>query len=125
MVLFSFIRTATAISAVCFLVATSGCKNPMIKDTSLVNGEGDLLSLASLDTFTVLSKVEIEEPYTSSGVSYGTLGSMDDPIFGKTVCGFYAQCRLSSDGYSFGDGAVLDSCVLSLVYETKYGSNTQ
>lgn len=97
----------------------------MIKDTSLVNGEGDLLNLASLDTFTVFSKVEIEEPYTSSGVNYGVLGSMDDPIFGKTVCGFYAQCRLSSDGYSFGNGAVLDSCVLSLVYETKYGSNSQ
>lgn len=96
-----------------------------MKDTSLVNGEGDLLNLASVDTFTVYSKVEAEEPYKSSGVTYGTLGSMDDPIFGKTTCGFYAQCRLSSDGYSFGSGAVLDSCVLSLVYETKYGSNTQ
>lgn len=125
MFLKSLIHTATVISAVYFLTAISGCKNPIVKDTSLVNGANDLLNMTTVDTFTVRSKTVLEYPYQSSGVSYALLGSMDDAIFGKTVCGFYAQCQLSSDGYNFGTNAVLDSCVLSLSYSSKYGANTQ
>lgn len=121
----SLIHTATVISAVCFLAGISGCKNPIVKDTSLVNGENDLLNMASTDTFTVFSKTEAEAPYKASGTNIGVLGSMNDPIFGKTACGFYAQYRMSSDGYKFGENAILDSCVLSLVYDSKYGANTQ
>ena len=120
------INTVFAISAVfLFAFVLNGCKDPIVKDSSLVNGPNDLLNLSSQDTFTVDSKTIIDPAYSTAGVSNGIVGSMDDPIFGKTICGFYTQCRLTKDGSSFTDNPIVDSCVLSLYYYDSYGKNTK
>jgi hypothetical protein len=71
------------------------------------------------------SKTIVDPAYSTANVSNGVVGSMNDPIFGKVVCGFYTQCRLSKDGSVFTDNPVVDSCVLSLNYYDSYGKNTQ
>ncbi|MBL7800463.1 MAG: DUF4270 domain-containing protein [Chitinophagales bacterium] len=120
------INTVFAISAVfLFAFVLNGCKDPIVKDSSLVNGPNDFLNLNTTDTFTVNSKTIADLPYSAAGVSNGIVGSMDDPIFGKVVCGFYTQCRLSKDGSVFSDNPVVDSCVLSLYYYDSYGKNTK
>jgi hypothetical protein len=120
------INTVFAISAVfLFAFVLNGCKDPIVKDSSLVNGPNDLLNLSTTDTFTVDSKTIADPAYSSAGVNNGIIGSMDDPIFGKVVCGFYTQCRLSKDGSVFSDNPVVDSCVLSLNYYDSYGKNTK
>ena len=120
------INTVFSISAVfLFAFVLNGCKDPIVKDSSLVNGPNDFLNLNTTDTFTVISKTIADPPYSAAGVSNGIVGSMDDPIFGKVVCGFYTQCRLSKDGSVFSDNPVVDSCVLSLYYYDSYGKNTK
>jgi hypothetical protein len=115
-------NTVAILSAVFFfLLSLGGCKDPIIKDRSLVNGPDDLLNLDFVDTFTVWTKTINEDPYPSDISSYGVLGSMNDPIFGKTVCGFYAQCRLTQSGLLFGANPLVDSVVFSIVSEDKYG----
>jgi hypothetical protein len=115
-------NTVAILSAVFFfLLSLGGCKDPIIKDRSLVNGPDDLLNLDFVDTFTVWTKTINEDPYPSDISSYGVLGSMNDHIFGKTVCGFYAQCRLTQSGLLFGANPLVDSVVFSIVSEDKYG----
>ncbi len=55
-------------------------------------------------------------------VKTGMLGSMLDPVFGKTTAEIYSQFRLSANGHDYGDTlVVLDSLVLSLSYSGFYG----
>ncbi len=120
-------NTVVAYTAVLFfsILFLSSCKEPLIKDSSLVSGQDDLLNLSTLDTFTIYSKTIAETPYKTSGTNYGVLGVMDDPIFGKTTCGFYAQYRLFKTAVDKGANLVIDSVVLSLVLDGKYGSNNK
>lgn len=57
-------------------------------------------------------------------VTYATLGSMKDPVFGSTCAGFYTQFHLSSSGHSYGEDAVFDSLVLQLYVNNYYGDTT-
>ncbi len=120
-------NTVVVYTAVLFfsVLVLSSCKEPLIKDSSLVSGQDDLLNLSSLDTFTIYSKTIAEEPYATNGTNYGVLGVMDDPIFGKTTCGFYAQYRLVKTAIDKGANLTIDSVVLSLVLDGKYGSNNK
>jgi len=49
------------------------------------------------------------------------LGNYNDPVFGRTSAGFYANLRLSSNNVDFGPNPVVDSIVLSLVHKGYYG----
>jgi hypothetical protein len=120
-------NTVVAYTAVLFffVLFLSSCKEPLIKDNSLVSGQDDLLNLSTLDSFTIYSKTIAEAPYATSGTNYGVLGVMDDPIFGKTTCGFYAQYRILNTVVDRGANLVIDSVVLSLVLDGKYGSNNK
>jgi len=57
----------------------------------------------------------------ANAIKTGMLGSMVDPVFGKTTAEIYSQFRLSENGHSFGTEAILDSMVLSLTYSSFYG----
>lgn len=52
------------------------------------------------------------------------LGSMNDPVFGKTNAGIITQLRLSTNDVDFGEGAQLDSAVILLKYKGSYGDTT-
>lgn len=56
-------------------------------------------------------------------VKTGMLGSMLDPIFGKTSAEIFSQFRLSESGHNFGTDPILDSIVLSLSYSGVYGDS--
>ena len=55
---------------------------------------------------------------------YNLLGSYFDPLFGKTDCSFFTQVLLSADAPDF-TGAVLDSSVLSITYNSHYSDPAQ
>ena len=57
----------------------------------------------------------------ANAIKTGMLGSMMDPVFGQTTGEIYSQFRLSENGQSFGDDAIVDSLVLSLAYSSFYG----
>ena len=56
-------------------------------------------------------------------VKTGMLGSMLDPVFGKTTAEIYSQFRLSENGQDFGTAPELDSLILSLSYSGFYGDS--
>ncbi|MFN8286797.1 MAG: DUF4270 family protein [Chitinophagales bacterium] len=77
---------------------------------------------------TIYAKVSslFEQPVNAYNIGTGMVGNItDDPNFGNTYAGFYAQCRISSNNVSFGTNPVLDSAVLTLRYSGSYGKFTQ
>jgi hypothetical protein len=101
------------------LFLLGACKDPIIESTDLLTTD-DQLGLGK-DTLYPVAVNLFETPFISSGLSTGVLGSMDDPYFGKTYCSVYAQCRLDANNIYFGVNPVLDSAVLTLGYNGKYG----
>lgn len=97
----------------------------MIEDTNLLTND-DNLNLAK-DTLQCKVFSQFVEPLTANGVTVGLLGSVNDPAFGKTYAGFYAQCQLTSNNIYFGESGsiVLDSAFLMLQYNGVYGKFDQ
>lgn len=58
-----------------------------------------------------------------NAIKTAMLGSMLDPVFGKTTAEIFSQFRLSENGHSFGTDAILDSLILSLAYSGFYGDS--
>jgi len=56
-----------------------------------------------------------------NAIKTGMLGSMLDPVFGKTTGEIFSQFRLSENGQNFGDTPIFDSLILSLSYSSFYG----
>lgn len=75
------------------------------------------------DTFTIITYSILEDSLKSDELSNNMLGSMVDPVFGKTQMGFYSQVHLASNNPIFDvPNTVIDSVVLSLVYQSYYGA---
>ncbi len=89
-----------------------------------VQPTNDLLNVVYNDTSTLLTRsVKMDSLRTDAAqlqsVSYNALfGTYLDPIFGKTSASIYTQLTLSSINPNFGINPIIDSVVLSLVYDT-------
>ena len=81
----------------------------------------DTLNVRTTDTCTVEAFSMRQDSVRTDKTSSLVMGSIMDPIFGKTTAGFYSQVRLSSEGVDFGKNPVLDSLVLMLFYNGYYG----
>lgn len=57
-------------------------------------------------------------------IQTGMIGSLADPVFGKTKAELYSQFRLSENGQSFGTDPIFDSVILSLHYTGYYGDTS-
>ena len=105
------------------LFSLLGCKDPILENKQLLTSD-DYLN-GNKDTLHVKIFSEFEKPLVSSGISVGVLGNLNDPNFGNTYAGTYAQCRITSNNISFGDSLLgLDSVVLVLKYNGMYGNFT-
>ncbi len=96
-----------------------GCKDPVIQSKNLLT-KSDTLTLAKDTlplTITTLAQTQISSSYVTDGV----LGSMNDRNFGISYGGFYAQYALTTLSPSFGANPIIDSVVLSLAFDVPYG----
>lgn len=82
---------------------------------------GDKLNVISTDTTTVIAYSQIVDSVKTDETSVSLLGSLLDPVFGKTTASFYTQLRLSLTAFSFGTNPVPDSLILTLKYKDHYG----
>lgn len=82
---------------------------------------GDKLNVFSTDTTSVFAYSQIVDSVRTDETSVSLLGSILDPIFGKSTASFFTQLRLSQSAVSFGTNPVLDSLILSLKYKGYYG----
>lgn len=112
------ILLALVISAL-FLVS---CEEPVLEDTDLAGGSNNLVFT---DTLTILTTTVKESPLAADELPQHLLGSMDDPVVGKTLASFYTEYRLPSDSVLLPGGVTLDSIVLAFAFDGAYGDLTQ
>lgn len=81
----------------------------------------DKANLFFTDTISITAYSLREDSIRTDEPSNILLGSINDPVFGTSVAGFYAQFALSTNGHDFGSNPQLDSLVLQLAYSGYYG----
>jgi len=112
------LRSFTALLIV--LVAFSCTKEPNLIGIDLVPAS-ELLRMGYTDTVQIEAFSMREDSVKSSNLNYALVGSMYDPVFGRTTADFYSQVYLSTEPTVFGTNPVLDSAFLYLPYSSAYG----
>lgn len=89
---------------------------------------GDLLNVTTVDTFTIQgASIANDTTVTYNGTLQGInrylvnsylIGSVEDPLFGKSTASLMLQPILNNLAPAFGDTCTLDSIVLVLRYDT-------
>ena len=113
-----FLRNLT-LSALLSLLIFSCTKELSPIGIELVD-PSDLLSMGYMDTVSVVAYSIPEDSIYTSNLTYAQIGSMYDPIFGKTTANFYTQIFLSKR-VRFGPNPVFDSAFLYMPYKSSYG----
>jgi len=108
------------ISLLIIFIVASCKKDPYELGLDLVPPT-DTLYVDLIDTITVQAYSVIEDSIRTDEMNSFVLGSIMDPIFGKTTASFYTQFLLSSEEVDFGVNPQLDSLVLMLYYSDGYG----
>lgn len=85
---------------------------------------GDKLNVSYMDTTTIVAYSVYEDTLRTDVLSYAMIGSIYDPVFGKTSANFYTQFQLSANAPDFGTSPVCDSIVLVLPYKSLFGDTT-
>lgn len=86
----------------------------------------DLLSMGYTDTVQINAyTIPDDSIYTHNlnvnDINYVQIGSMYDPVFGRTTSNFYTQVFLTKSRTRFGDDPIFDSAYLYLPYKSSYG----
>jgi hypothetical protein len=97
------------------LLSVFSCSKPSELGLSLV--ETNPSDLFYTDTTSMRMTTVLTEPLRADGRARWLCGSYVDPIFGKTNASLYLNFRLTTTNASF-PGAVFDSLILSLQYDT-------
>ncbi|NLN96481.1 MAG: DUF4270 domain-containing protein [Bacteroidales bacterium] len=85
---------------------------------------GEELKYFVTDTFSVFAYSVREDSVKTDKLGLSLLGSMFDPVFGKTTASIYTELRLTSLQLNFGEGAVIDSIILKMAYVGVYGDSS-
>lgn len=80
--------------------------------------DGDLINAEFTDTLTLITHTVKDDSLKTDETSPLLLGNINDTIFGITKSSIFTQFSLSQTNPSFGINPVLDSAVLSLVYNS-------
>ena len=120
-----FLRQLIVIALVSLLIAS--CTKEISPIGTKLLDPADLLSMGYTDTIQIRAYSIPDDSVYTLNLSYAQVGSMYDPIFGKTDATFYSQVLTTSSSVRFGVTPVFDSAYLYLPYKSSYGdtiSNT-
>lgn len=110
---------------ICLLIASLGIFTNCVRDIDQIGlnlQDGSiLLGNNFFDTTTVIAYSTLNDSITTKKLANCVVGCVNDPVFGRTVAGFYTQFELESSSVKFGDHATLDSVCLSLRYAGFFG----
>ena len=81
----------------------------------------DLLSMGYTDTIQIRAYTVSDDSVYTLNQKYAQIGSMYDPIFGRTTATFFSQVITTSSRARFGTNPVFDSAFLYLPYLAAYG----
>lgn len=111
--------------ALAFLALLLGsCTDDEYKIGLNIQPPGDELLLSYTDTISAVVYSYREDSVRTDEMSTSLLGSYFDPVFGKTTASIFTEIRLSTVKLDFGEGAVMDSLILKLAYQSVYGDST-
>ncbi|MDD4602530.1 MAG: DUF4270 domain-containing protein [Bacteroidales bacterium] len=119
-----FSLPASLLTGILLLLLLFACKKDPYEIGIDLLPPSDTLHLMSTDTCTVKAFSVRQDSVRTNNPGTLMLGSIADPIFGKTTCSFYSQALLSTEGADFGTLPVLDSLVLMLFYSGYHGDTT-
>ena len=105
------------------LLAISCSKIPEKIGDGLLS-DSDYIGVGYIDTLPIVCHSEMIDTMATKGLSTVLLGSMLDPVMGRTDASIYTQLHLSSTNQNFGDEVVVDSVVLQLGLTGYYGDTT-
>lgn len=106
------------------VVLIMSCQKNM-NDVGLdIQPPGDKLNVFSTDTTLVVAYSQFNDSVRSDETSVSLLGSILDPVFGRSTASLYTQFRLSRTGHNFGTNPAADSLILSLEYADYYGDTS-
>ena len=114
-----FLRQIT-ISVLLFLLISSCTKELSPIGMDLLNPL-DLLSMGYTDTVQIKAYSIPEDSVYTRNLTYAQVGSMYDPVFGRTNATFYSQLFTSTTSLRFGTTPVFDSAYLYLPFKSSYG----
>ncbi len=83
----------------------------------------DLIDAQYTDTITIQAVSAREDSVRTDRTSLYLLGSMNDPIFGRSNASFATQIRLPASNIKFPENIEVDSIVLSLTHNGFYGDD--
>jgi hypothetical protein len=81
----------------------------------------DLLSMGYTDTVQIKAYSIPEDSVYTRNLTYAQVGSMYDPVFGRTNATFYSQLFTSTTSLRFGTSPIFDSAYLYLPFKSSYG----
>lgn len=111
------------LTSILLILALFSCKKDPYELGIDLLPPSDTLNVLTTDTCTVEAfSVRVDSIRTDGGPLI--IGSMQDPVFGKTTASLYTQTLLSSLAPDFGTNPVLDSLILVLYYNDYYGDTT-
>lgn len=119
---FSLSFKALVFSALALFTLSCSKTTEKIGD-GLLSGN-DSIGVGFTDSLTILSHSEMVDTMNTKGLGTILLGSMIDPIMGRTDASIYTQLHLSSTNQRFGSEVVVDSVVLQLELSGYYGDTT-
>lgn len=119
-----FLRHLTFVALLSLLV--SSCTKDITPIGLGLLDPSELLNMGYTDTiqinaYTILDDSIYTHSISINSVNYIQVGSMYDPIFGRTTADLYSQIFLSQSRTRFGITPVFDSAYLYLPYSSSYG----
>jgi len=117
------IKWSPAFLLIAAIVLLIGCRKDLNEVGIDIQPPGDKLNVLSTDTTLVIASSQLLDSIKTDETSVSLLGSIIDPVFGKSTASFYTQFRLFRTGFSFGTNPVADSLILSLEYANHYGDS--
>ena len=86
--------------------------------------ENDYIGVYFTDTIDIVCHSESIDSMATTQMTYLLLGSMVDPIMGRTDANIFSQLHISATNQNFGEDPILDSIVLQLSLNGFYGDTS-
>jgi hypothetical protein len=115
------LKASSLLSGLLLLLALLSCRKEPYQIGIDILPPTDTLGVSQTDTVTIIAYTVLQDSIRTDETTFGLLGAIMDPVFGKTTASVFTQVRLSTEGVTFGVNPVLDSVVLILYYDGYYG----
>ena len=116
-----FLRQLVVVALLSLLIAS--CTKEISPIGTKLLDPGDLLNMGYTDTVHIRAYSIPDDSVFTLNLKYAQVGSMYDPVFGRTDATFYSEVITSSSRVRFGLSPVFDSAYLYLPYKSSYGDS--